>query len=109
MSRTLALTDTVVIPKGGLPVVAQLTMIPDNLRLGGGSINSAVIRASDALDVKTAKDPVAATPADGTLLFYVPLKKPVVLDPSTRLELSVKDIHGSESVARQLMGDWLQR
>jgi len=84
-------------------------MIPDNLRLGGGSINSAVIRASDALDVKTAKDPVAATPADGTLLFYVPLKKPVVLDPSTRLELSVKDIHGSESVARQLMGDWLQR
>ncbi|MCX6634066.1 MAG: hypothetical protein NT090_03080 [Acidobacteria bacterium] len=98
----------VVIPKGGMPVVAQLTMIPEQLRVGG-SINSGVIRASDALDVRTAKYPVAATPVDGTLLFCVPLKKSLVLDPSTRLELSVKDIRESESAARQPMGDWLQR
>jgi hypothetical protein len=96
-----------VIPKGQIPVVAQLTTIPDQLRLGG-PYNSVIIRSSDALNVKTAKEPIV-NPIDGTLLFYVKLQRSVVLDAATQVELSVKDIYGSETVVRQLMGNWLQR
>jgi hypothetical protein len=96
-----------VIPKGQIPVVAQLTKIPDQLTVGG-QYNSVVIRASDALDARTAKEPIS-NPEDGILLFYVKLPKSVVVDPATQLELSVKDIYGTETVVRQLMGNWLQR
>ena len=98
-----------VVPQGGSPVQAQLTQIPEVLRLGG-EFNSVVVRSSDDLHVTAARDPIPTGRAmEGTLLFYVPLPKPVVDAPSTRLELSVRDINGSESVATQLQSDWVHR
>ncbi len=97
-----------VIPKNETPVIAQLTEIPESLRISG-PINSTVIRASDSLQAKTKITPVQATPVEGTLLFYVAMKREIVLSPSTRLELIVKDIDGRETKATKIMGDWLQR
>ena len=97
-----------VIPENGTPVVGQLTAIPESLRLGG-AVNSTIIRASDSLESKTKNTQVQTTPIEGTLLFYVAMKKEVVQAPSTRLELIVKDINGEETKATQLIGDWLQR
>jgi hypothetical protein len=98
----------VVIPQGKKPVLAQLTKMPDQIR-ASGPINSGVIRGSEALDIKTKKEPIQNIPVDGTLLFYVSLEQKVVLEPTTILELSVKDIYGTESLVRQVMGDWWHR
>lgn len=98
----------VVIPVGQMPVLGQLTKMADQIR-AQGSINSDVIRASDALDAKTKKDPIGDIPIDGKLLFYIPLSQQIVLAPTTVLELSVKDIYGAETTVRQVMGDWWQR
>jgi hypothetical protein len=97
-----------VIPQGKRPVIAQLTAIPEFLRLGG-AINSGVIRGSDALDQKTLAADIGNSPISGKLLFYVPMKQEVVLAPSTRLELSVKDINKKETIIAKRMGDWLHR
>jgi hypothetical protein len=97
-----------VIPEKATPVIAQLTKIPETLRLSG-SINSAVIRSSESLEDKTKTAPVQATPVEGTLLFYAPIKREMVLAPSTRLELIVKDIEGKETKITKVMGDWLHR
>jgi hypothetical protein len=97
-----------VTPKGKTPVIAQWTQMPETLTLYG-TPNSTIIHSSDALDKKTAESPIGDTPIDGTLLFYVKIQKSVVLDPSTRLDLSVKDIHGGTGSDTHLMGDWLQR
>jgi hypothetical protein len=93
-----------VIPQNVTPVVAQLTTIPESLRLEG-PINS-VIRASDSLEAKTKTVPVKMTPVEGVLLFVVPLTQEIVLIPSTRLELTVKDINGIETKVSKLIGDW---
>ncbi len=98
----------IVIPQGMTPIVGQLTKIPEILRVQG-AINSAVIRASESLEEKTKITLVQSVPIEGVLLFYVPIKKETVLAPSTRLELAVKDIYGSETKVSQLMGDWLRR
>jgi len=98
----------VVVPQGQQPVVAQFTKIPDQLR-AGGQLNSAVIRASDDLDPKTIRAPVTDIPLQGTLLFYVKLKKAIVVDPGTRLELSVQDAYGTEYVANKNIRDWMSR
>jgi hypothetical protein len=97
-----------VTPKGGEPVVAQLTKIPDRLDLQG-PINSTVIHGADELDVRTLRMPISDTPVEGTLLFYVPLDREVVMAGTTRLELTVKDAYGSESGVSQVMGDWVHR
>jgi len=93
---------------GGRIVKAQLTRIPDELRVSG-TINSTVIHASQDLSMKTSKEPVGNTVQEGTLLFYVNLDKATVVSASTQLELSVKDENGAASTARQSVGDWLQR
>ena len=97
-----------VVPQAETPVRGQLTAIADRVR-AAGSINSAVIRGADALDVKTRRESISATPVEGDLLFYCEIAKEVVMRPTTRLELAVKDIYGKESVFTQLMGDWLSR
>ncbi len=97
-----------VIPENALPVAAQLTKIPESLRLEG-PINSTIIRASESLVAKTKTTPVQTTPVEGRLLFYAPMKRENILAPTTRLELVVRDIYGSETKTTQLMGDWLHR
>jgi hypothetical protein len=97
-----------VIAQGKTPALAQLTRIPEHLSLGG-PINSTVIHASDALDVKTSANPISTQLVDGTLLFYVQMKRAVVLQKSTRLELAVTDIYGTKTLTSQIMGDWLGR
>jgi hypothetical protein len=97
-----------VIPKGKAPVRAQLTGIPATLSLRGPS-GSAVIRAADALDLMTIKNPVQAAVVEGVLLFYAPLQRAIVLDAATELELSVKDAQGMEFKWKQRMGDWIKR
>jgi hypothetical protein len=67
------------------------------------------LRGSFALDEKTRKDPIQTIPVSGTLLFYISLPQDVILARTTILELSVKDIFGTETVVRQLVGDWLHR
>jgi hypothetical protein len=95
-----------VIPQGESPVQGQLSVIPEQLRVGGW-FNSTVIHASDSLDEKIKSGPISSTPVDGTLLFYVHLKKKVIVDPNTKLELSVKDAYGNESAVASTMGNWL--
>lgn len=97
-----------VIPEGELPVIAQHTEMPDNL-FASGQYNSAIIRSSDSLDIKTKYDPVGISPIEGTILFYAKIKQEVVLAPSTRLELIVKDIFGNETKSSKRIGDWLHR
>lgn len=97
-----------VIPENETPVIAQLTEIPDSLRVSG-SINSTVIRASESLESKTKNMPVGTTPVEGTLLFYVAMRREIILKPSTRLELIVKDINGKETKVTKVMGDWMHR
>ncbi len=94
--------------KGQAAVSAQWTQIPEVLTLNG-TPNSTVIHSSDALDKKTANSPIGDTPIEGTLLFYGKLPKTAVLDPSTRLDLSVRDIYGDIASSTHLVGDWLQR
>jgi len=96
-----------VVPPGFRPVSAQLTAIPEHLQLAG-DINSKVLHAADALDVKTGTAPIGSIPVRGTLLFYVKLAQQIILSPSTRLELVVLDVYSSRSIARQTMGNWLQ-
>lgn len=98
----------VVVPQGHIPVVGQLTKIPETLRLGG-EFNSTIIRASDALDVKALTTPASEIPMQGTLLFYLEMPKNLVVDKGTRLELSVKDIYGQETVIKQEVREWIQR
>jgi hypothetical protein len=96
-------------PKGAAPSTAELTKIPDMLRLGGAA-NSAVIRASDSLSEKTLHVPITSCPTEGMgLLFYVRLRQDTVLAPSTRLELAVKDAKGAEATVSKPIGDWLRR
>ncbi|MGO8753677.1 MAG: hypothetical protein ACLQHK_00400 [Gallionellaceae bacterium] len=97
-----------VILKDMPPIIAQLTKIPNSLHLNG-PINSTIIRAKDALDDKTKRIQIQRTPVEGTLLFYVPIKKNLIMEPSTKLELKVKDIYGKESATTKVMGDWLSR
>ena len=98
----------IVIPPGRSPTIAQITEIPDVLRLGGAK-NSAVLRTADDLSRKLAHEDVGAKPTDGTVLFYVKLDKPLVMLEETQLELSVKDAFGTETVTKQRMGDWMHR
>jgi hypothetical protein len=97
-----------VVPKGKTPVRAQLTAIPDALTVGGSN-NSSILRKADALDIMTIKNQVQSTVIEGTLLFYVPIPRTIVLDKDTELELSVRDAYGTESKWNQRMGDWLKR
>ena len=97
-----------VMPKGAAPSTAELTKIPDMLRLGGAA-DSAVIRASDSLSEKTLHVPITSCPTEGMLLFYVRLRQDTVLAPSTRLELAVKDAKGAETSVSKPIGDWLRR
>lgn len=97
-----------IIPEGGLPVVAQLTKIPNNLRVRG-ELNSFVINSSESLEDKVSQNHITTMPVTGKLLFYVQLPKEVVQRPSTRWELSVKDIYGKETKFSQRVGDWLAR
>lgn len=96
-----------VIPVGATPALAQLTKMPDQLAAGGPK-RSAILRASDALDVKTFKDPVGIDPVSGTLLFYVKLPRGKVLNDKTVWELSAKDAFGGEIRVSKRMSDWLQ-
>ena len=98
----------VVVPQNMTPVIAQLTSIPETLQLTG-PISTAVIHAADALDTKTLTTPIGAIPVEGVLLFYVPLEREIVINPSTKLELTVKDIYSSETKAIQIIGEWLRR
>lgn len=97
-----------VIPQGRLPALAQLTKIPEHLRLGG-KINSAVVEAAEELDLKTAQTQISAFPVEGVLLFYVHLPLATVRNPATRFELSVQDIYGKETKISKLLGDWMVR
>jgi len=97
-----------IIPQGATPLRAQLTKIPEHLKVGG-AFNSLVIYASDALDAKTSQTQISSMPIEGVLLFYLPIPKVVIQAPSTRWELSVKDIYGNETRFNQLVGDWLTR
>ncbi|HEX3573878.1 MAG TPA: hypothetical protein VHU42_04680 [Rhodopila sp.] len=98
----------VVIPQGQLPVVAQLARMPELLR-AGGPYSSVVLRGSEALDARTRADPVTENITDGPLLFYVPLPKIIVMDPNTRLELTIKDVNGVGKTATKIIGEWLSR
>jgi hypothetical protein len=42
----------------------------------------------------------------GSLIFFVPLARPVILDPDTRIEVRVQDINGHTFAAEKRMGDW---
>jgi energy-coupling factor transporter transmembrane protein EcfT len=95
-----------VTPKSGAPVLAQLTKMPERITVSGNP--GAVILGSDSLEEKTNKNPIGTTPIDGILLFYVKLDRLTVLDPKTRLDLSVTDILGTETKVSQIMGDWLK-
>jgi hypothetical protein len=75
----------------------------------GGPINSAVIRSSESLPEKTKVTPISNAPVEGKLLFYVPMKLEIVRAASTRLELMIKDMYGTETRVTKLMGDWLAR
>lgn len=98
-----------VIPKGRTPVLAQYTKVPETLRLGGER-SSAVIRGSQSLGELTGRQAVQkGTAVDGVLLFYVRLPKTEVKAQSTIMEVSVRDIHGAETVTQQRIGDWLSR
>lgn len=90
------------------PVIAQHGHIPDQLILSG-KFSNRVIRASDALDEKTKTTPITEIPIEGILLFYVPLSKSIVLEQTTKLVLSVKDINEFESITEQVVGRWIQR
>jgi hypothetical protein len=98
----------IVVPQGMLPVIAQLITIPELLR-ASGPINSAVIHGSNALDKRTKATPVRDQIVEGPLLFYASLPQAVVMDPHTRLELTVKDVLGRPTTTTKVMGDWLQR
>jgi hypothetical protein len=95
-------------PKGQTPVLAQWSKRPEQIR-AGGIRNSAIIRASEGIDLITAETPVNAIPIQGNVVFYTDLEKSIVTHPDTWLELSVKDIYEHETIARQKMGDWLHR
>jgi hypothetical protein len=82
-----------VIPKGKSPIRAQLSGIPATLALRGPN-GSTIIRAPEALDLMTIRNPVQTVVVEGVLLFYVPLQRSVILDADTNLELSVKDAQG---------------
>jgi hypothetical protein len=100
--------DLVVMPKGTIPTIAQLTPIPEIIRVNGMQ-NSAIIRASNALDSKVKATPVGPIPVEGILLFYVKLPQHIVLDDDTKLVLTAKDIFDVETCKVQRMGDWLKR
>jgi hypothetical protein len=90
-----------VVAQNAAPVPAQVTEIPEALRLGG-LINSAVIRSSESLQDKTKVTPISNAPVQGKLLFYVTMKLEIVRAASTRLELTVKDMYGTESRVTKL-------
>ncbi len=96
-----------VLTKNTPPIRAQLTGIPDSLRVGG-PVNSIVIRSSDSLEEKTKLIDLTQIPVYGYLLFYVKMKRQVVLSQGTIFELCVKDIFGKETKIEQRMSDWLQ-
>jgi hypothetical protein len=95
----------IVMPKGVTPIHAQLLNIPDELRLGGTEIGI-IVHASDDLLTKTEKMEITELPTYGKLLFLIKMDQAKVLEGSTRLLLSVKDIYGMESIATQTVGDW---
>lgn len=100
--------DLSIIPQGRLPVIGQITKIPEHLRLGG-SVNSAVVSGNESLVDKTSQTDISRTPVSGVLLFYVPINHEDVLLPSTRMELTVGDAYGNQTKFTKLIGDWLVR
>jgi hypothetical protein len=69
---------------------------------------SVLAYGKDNLDDKTGQSPVGRVPIQGTLLFIVDLPKAEIIQPETRLELSVKDVFGHVYNVTQRIGDWPQ-
>lgn len=65
--------------------------------------------AADSLMIRTETTPVGPIPVIGQLLFYLELTKAAIIAPDTRLVLTVTDIYGKQTVATQLVADWLRR
>lgn len=95
-----------IIPNGETPVVAQLTAVPNVLRVTGISISTNIL-ASDSLETKTNNTHVGITPIFGVLLFYVALPKNIVQANNTCWEITAKDINEKETKIVQLVGNWL--
>ena len=96
-----------VVPKGAAPVLAQYTDMHNDIK-GQGKNTSEVMRRSDFIGERTTKEPVGASVITGTVLFLVNLPQAVVVNPTTRYELSIKDIYEAESSTTQLIGEWQQ-
>jgi len=96
-----------VIPKVGLPQLAQLTKMPTSL-VARGEHNTAHISASESLVDSTQNDPLQTdTPRTGKLLFYIALPKPDVI--TSVFELSVTDVSGKLFMERKDLNEWLSR
>ena len=98
----------IISPKGQTPVIAQFTVMPEQLRAGGPN-NNTVLRGADSLDVKNLKEPITSDPKDGNILFYTKLPRDVVMASDTWWELSITNSYGVESTTRKRMGDMLGR
>jgi hypothetical protein len=91
--------------EGHQPVKAQLTDMPETLRLNGES--STVLTAGMSLERKSAATPLGAAPMDGTLLFYAKIKKADVLRPSTVLKMTILDGNNQKHIVAHEVKDWL--
>jgi hypothetical protein len=78
--------------------------MPERLDLKGSP--SITLRATDSLMSKTEDKPVGTTPVIGQLLFYVEMAKLKILQPDTRLMLTVTDIFDRRTTVTQRVGDW---
>jgi hypothetical protein len=97
-----------IIAPGHIPVVAQLTRIPELLR-AGGPLNSAVLRSSKDLSVMTSTQPVKLAPMGGKLLFYAGIDRQSLENAATRLQLTATDSYGTEKRIEPLIGEWMRR
>lgn len=97
----------VIVSRGNTPIIAQLTKMPEQLT-ATGEYNGAILRATDALDTKTAFNEVGRGVVEGILLFYARIKRDDLEHPDTRLELYAKDAYERETKAVIRMGQWLR-
>jgi hypothetical protein len=96
-----------IVPEGGAPLLAQSVQVQEPIR-ADGPIGSYILREPESFEVRTKTSPVQSTPVEGKLFFNVAMKRDLVLAPTTRLDLIVKDVDSKETKATKYMAEWLQ-
>ena len=97
-----------IIQNGKSPIVAQFTVIPNELNIKG-KYNPIKLTADQSLAAKTENKDIGLDTMDGALLYYTDIESSFIKDAGTILRLVAKDKFDNIFQSDFRIGDHLQR